>query len=117
MYAQPAVVVQDVEALPRRPADVVVIDELIDLLAQQRQRPATTADFFQLLRRQLLPGTSVRPRRRGEGEDAGGDAAQSRADGLCIYRSGVGLWMRDVCRQRIDNRLRRVSGGAAIGYE
>ena len=49
MHAQAADVVEDVETLGTRAADVVMQHELVDLLLEQRQRPAAPADLLELL--------------------------------------------------------------------
>ena len=60
--AQPALVVEHLEALLARAADVEVDDELVDLLLQEREVPAAAADLLALLGGQARPSAS--PNRR-----------------------------------------------------
>ena len=58
MDAQPALVLEDLEASPAGAADVEMDDELVDDLLQRRQVPSAAADPFDLLLGQA-PGPQV----------------------------------------------------------
>ncbi len=61
--AQPTVVVEDAKALPARPRGVVVKNDLVDDLLEQRQVPAAAADPLDLLFGEILAAEVVVPAR------------------------------------------------------
>jgi len=108
VHAEPAQVVQDLEALSAGAAGVVVEDELVHGVGQRGEVPAAPADLFKFLRRQWFAPQSVAVGRTecldflARGFPVGGaqraeaafDAVGVVAPGSSHVTTGVPVWMK-----------------------